>query len=57
MTLTTQLAERDLEELLSEEDECEEAFCAGDDRSASDPWGSLRQRVQRAHYFMTNGFA
>jgi hypothetical protein len=56
MTLTTQFADSDLEELESEE-YSEEEFCAGDDRSASDRWGSLHRRVQRAHYFMTNGFA
>jgi hypothetical protein len=56
MTLT-RFAEPDVEELVGEEDLSEEAFCAGDDCSAIDPWGSLHRRVQRAHYFMTSGFA
>jgi hypothetical protein len=57
MTLTTQFADSDLEKLGSKEYLGEEEFCAGDDGSASDRWGSLHQRVRRAHYFMTNGFA
>jgi hypothetical protein len=57
MTLTTHFADRDLEELVSEEEQEEEEFCGGDDHLSTDPWGALRQRVRRAHYFMTNGFA
>jgi hypothetical protein len=43
--------------LLAQENSSEEEVFAGDDRSALDPWRSLRQRVQRAHDFMTSGFA
>jgi hypothetical protein len=57
MTLTTHFADRDLDGLGSEDDQEEEEFCGGDDRLAANPWASLRQRVRRAHYFMTNGFA